>query len=257
MELRMTFNEDADNYDRFRPDYPKALFDAIFDYAGLRKNSRVFEIGIGTGQAAKPFLESGCTVEAAELGASLCAYVREKFRDFPNFIVKQGDFLALATGEREYDLIYSATAFHWLDAERAYPKMQTMLRLGGCVALFWNHPFVRREDDPTNLASSAVYEALRPTNRTFREFGEEDCEKRTAELKQFGFSDVRPMLFHRTRTLPTEDYIGLLNTYSDHRALAPDKKAAFEEAMREAVGAAGGFINIYDTLDLYLARWKG
>ena len=256
MELRMTFNEDAKNYDRFRPDYPKALFDAVFDYAGLQAGSRVFEIGIGTGQATLPFLERGCAVTAAELGEELCKLVSEKYSRCPNFAARQGDFLEIPVERGQYDLVYSATAFHWLDAEKAYPKMQAMLRPGGCVALFWNHPFVRREDDPTNVASSAVYEALRPTNRTFREFGEEDCEERLAEMNRFGFTGVRSMLFRRTRTLTTEAYIGLLNTYSDHRALEPEKKLAFENAMRAALHGVGDKIHIYDTLDLYLGRWE-
>ena len=55
-ELRMKFDEDEINYDRWRPGYPDELFQAAL------------EVGIGTGQATRPFLEAGCRVTAVELG---------------------------------------------------------------------------------------------------------------------------------------------------------------------------------------------
>lgn len=62
------------------------------------------------------------------------------------------------------------------------------------------------------------------------------------------------MELRRTRTLSSDDYIGLLNTYSDHRAMEPTAKAAFEREMKACLDQTGGFIRIYDTIDLYLAR---
>lgn len=254
MELKMRFNEDAANYDRYRPGYPKELLNAISRYAGIGAGCRVLEIGIGTGQATGHFLELGCQVDAVEIGESLCAYVSEKFRDEAGFHVFCGDFLDYAGAENSYDLIYCATAFHWLDAGIAHPKICSLLKEGGSLALFWNHPFVRRQDDPTNQASEAVYEALRPTNREFKELEMEDTENRKQELLNFGYTSVEVQLFRRTRTLNTEQYLGLLNTYSDHRALEPTLKERFETSMRQAITDVGGMINIYDTLDLYLAK---
>ena len=65
---------------------------------------------------------------------------------------------------------------------------------------------------------------------------------------------VESKLYRRVRTLTTEAYIHLLNTYSDHRALDITVKERFEMEMRKAINEVGGNINIYDTIDLYLAR---
>lgn len=62
MDLRKTFNSDEYNYDKSRPDYPKELFEDIFDYVNLSGNSNVLEIGIGTGQSTLPFLNKGSNV---------------------------------------------------------------------------------------------------------------------------------------------------------------------------------------------------
>lgn len=59
MDLRTTFNEDEYNYDKARPDYPKELFEDIFNYINLSESGNALEIGIGTGQATLPFLDKG------------------------------------------------------------------------------------------------------------------------------------------------------------------------------------------------------
>ncbi len=75
-----------------------------------------------------------------------------------------------------------------------------------------------------------------------------------AALRAWGFRDVEAKLYRRVRTLMTEEYIGLLNTYSDHRVLESELKQRFEEEMRKAINEVGGYIRIYDTIVLYLAR---
>lgn len=112
------------------------------------------------------------------------------------------------------------------------------------MALFWNHPFTSRTDDPTNTASKQVYDRYRPCEQPIIEFSEKDCAKTIAELRENGFTDIQSKLYHRVRKLSTEDYIRLLNTYSDHRALPLQTKADFEKSMRRAIDGAGGFINI-------------
>lgn len=254
MDPRLIFDEDAGNYDRARPGYPAELYAAIFAYSGAGAGTRALEIGVGTGQATPPFLEKGCSVTAVELGARLSRRVKQKFRDRPGFQVLQGDFLDCELPAGSFDLAYCATAFHWLPGKRAYPRLRELLREGGTLALFWNHPFPNREEDETNRANRRVYRKYRPDAEEQREFCEADCAKRAEELRAYGFCDVRASLFHRVRRLTAAEYIDLLNTYSDHRALPPRTRAAFEQDMKTALEAAGGFVNIYDTVDLYLAR---
>lgn len=254
MKRRLSFNEDVYNYDKFRPTYPDDLFKAIVSYSKINANSKPLEIGIGTGQATTPFLEMGCNVTAVELGDRLSAFVQKKYAAYPKFRVINADFALVPLERDSFDLIYSATAFHWLPVPESYQKVMACLKRGGTIALFWNHPFPNRQDDATNRASQSVYNKYRPSDKARREFSEQDCETRVRELEWCGFTDIQWKLFHRVRTLPTDAYISLINTYSDHRALESAIKVRFEENMRLALDAAGGKINIYDTIDLYLAR---
>lgn len=150
--------------------------------------------------------------------------------------------------------MYCATAFHWLPLEEGYTKVRNILKHNGTIALFWNHPFPNRKDDISNIANKKIYNKYRPSDKEIVEFSEKDCQKHIDELKGFGFKDITSKLYYRQRIFTSDEYISLLNTYSDHRALPIEIKSDFERDMKNAIDEVGGKINIYDTIDLYLAR---
>lgn len=254
MDLRKTFNTDEYNYDKSRPDYPKELFEDIFDYTNLLDNSNVLEIGIGTGQATLPFLNKGCNVTAVELGDKLARYCAQKFSHFDNFNIINSDFIEADLPEKSFDLIYSATAFHWIPNDSGYAKIKSLLKSYGAVALFWNHPFVSNANNKTNLASMAVYKKYRPNDKTPVEFDSTKCQEQINELKHYGFTNIKSKEYKRIRRLTSDEYISLIKTYSDHNALPEKVRNTFEKEMKQAIDDVGGVINIYDTIDLYFGR---
>lgn len=54
--LETTFNSVYTEYDRWRPNYVKELYDDIFDVKEINPSSNVLQVGIGTGQATLPIL---------------------------------------------------------------------------------------------------------------------------------------------------------------------------------------------------------
>jgi len=250
-DLRYTFNEDAANYDRSRPTYHPDLFRDVIAYAGLNQDSRAVEVGIGTGQATAPILETGCRVTAVELGQDLAAYAESKFREFPHFRVVCGSFEDFTYTPGETDLIYSATAFHWIPEDVGFPKAMDMLRPGGTLALFWNRPFPSRAGDPLFRDIQSVYRKFRPGPEPVEHDGR--FERRQRAVLSHGFIDLKFSLYHNTRTFNADTYVQLLNTYSDHRNMPPEIKAPFEEEIRQAVRRHGNRLSIHDTMDLYLA----
>jgi ubiquinone/menaquinone biosynthesis C-methylase UbiE len=253
MERRMTFDQNPIHYDRHRPGYAGELYREIFRYSGLDGSMRALEIGIGTGLATEPILETGCEVIAVEAGRNLARYVEEKFAGFPNFRVVRADFESFEPEER-FDLIYSATAFHWIPEEIGLPKVYRLLNPSGAAALFWNRPFVARPDDPLHRDIRKIYRKYRETDSEPVEFSERDCQKTLDALTRYGFQDVECHLFHRTRTMDARDYGGLLTTYSDHQAMGEQAMRGLIAEIEAAIEARGGEITIYDTMDLYLGR---
>jgi ubiquinone/menaquinone biosynthesis C-methylase UbiE len=135
-ENRLNFNDNVANYDRYRPDYPAELFEDIFSYYGPAKNKKALEVGAGTGKASAPFLKAGYDLTAVEIGANMADVLRERYKDYSNFEVIVAPFEDVLLKEDNYDLIYAATAFHWIDAEVGCPKAFRLLKSGGGFALF-------------------------------------------------------------------------------------------------------------------------
>lgn len=254
MDLRFTFNQDAANYDRWRPTYAPRLFESILQHARLDSTCRALEIGIGTGQATPPFLRTGAKLTAVELGADLSEYCKHKFADYSNFDVIHMDFESYPNEENVFDLIYSATAFHWIPEETGYPKALMLLKKGGTLALFWNHPNIHPSNGALSEQIQQVYRTYRPSSRPPKVFEQKDCSPILDALARYGFTGCSATLFTQTRTFGAQDYIGLLNTYSDHRAMQPDDKTALEQGIAQAIASAGGTLTLQDTMDLYLAK---
>lgn len=201
-----------------------------------------------------PLPESRVSCDGCGAGGAPVPVSGGEMPGFPGFRAVRADFMEYEVREQSMDLVYSATAFHWLPEKEAYEKVFRCLKKGGTAAFFWNHPFPNREEDKSNRASREVYEKFRPSGGKQVEFSEADCEATVRRMEQYGFIHVESRLYRRVRTLETEAYIGLLNTYSDHLSMEPRMKEAFEEEMRRAVNEAGGRISIYDTIDLYLGK---
>jgi len=256
MDLRLKFNEDVINYDKMRPAYVNELFQEVIQFTNLDHSKKALEIGIGTGQATLPFLNTGCMVTAIELGESLATFSAEKFSGFANFNVINQDFESVTLDNNHYDLVYSATAFHWIPQEIGYTKVYELLRNGGVLALFWNRPYPATEDDLHNAIQKA-YDKYRPLFEKpilAHRHSDENCMEMVNTIKRYGFIDVSFKLYHRTRTFDAQSYISLLNTYSDHRALKDDQRILLEEEIIEAINHYGGLMNIQDRIELFLAR---
>ncbi|HEY8392354.1 MAG TPA: class I SAM-dependent methyltransferase [Capillibacterium sp.] len=252
--LEWTFDTAAEAYERMRPGYPMALYDDLFKMIPLDETSRALEIGIGGGQATLPVLKTGCQVAAVEYGKNLTELCREKFRDYPNFSVVNMKFEEFEGENGSYDLIYAASSFHWIPEEIGYPKVFALLKKGGVFARFANHPYKDKGREELCAEIQKLYAVYMPGVPADNEYTWEEAKKRAELAEKYGFTEISYKLYHRTRTYTAEEYVALLNTYSDHIALGEDIRREFFAKIRETIRKYGGYITLYDTIDLQLAR---
>ncbi|NQU05916.1 MAG: hypothetical protein HQ568_07470 [Calditrichaeota bacterium] len=60
------FNEAAVIYDKARPGYPDELIEEVLSFASMTSDSRILEIGCGTGQLTVPLAKRGFSINALD-----------------------------------------------------------------------------------------------------------------------------------------------------------------------------------------------
>jgi 2-polyprenyl-3-methyl-5-hydroxy-6-metoxy-1,4-benzoquinol methylase len=130
---RTLFGEVADQYHESRQSYPDEIVDCIVTTAELGDGASALEIGCGTGQLTWQLAGRGLEVTAIDLAPSMIAVAEKQVPDSSvSFAVAAFEDFG-ETGP--YDLIVSATAFHWIDPAVAWTKASRLLQPEGWLAL--------------------------------------------------------------------------------------------------------------------------
>ncbi len=187
--LEWTFNTEAEKYEKMRPGYVSELYEDIFNYVTIDKLSNVVEVGIGGGQATPPILRTGCKLTAVEYGANLAELCRQKFKEFSNFSATTAKFEDFEYENNSCDLIYSASAFHWIPEEIGYKKVFGMLKSGGAFARFANHPYKDKGREEIHKAMQKIYAVYMPNSLEPNEYSEAAAKKRAEIAYKYGFID--------------------------------------------------------------------
>lgn len=254
MRKNLIFDNNILEYDRLRPKYVEEMYEKIIHYSNLNKDNKILEIGCGTGQATERFLKAGAELLAIEPGEKMASFVSEKFCNYDNFKIINSLFEKADIQNENYDLVFSATAFHWVDEKVGYKKIYDVLKPNGTIALFWNKPFLNKKDDPLHREIQAIYKKYRSSESEPVEFDFELYEKRKRKIENNGFRSLEFNIYEGLREYSSEDYIKLLNTYSDHMATKLDIKNALENDIKIAIEKYGNIVKIHDIIDLYIAK---
>lgn len=257
--LEWTFDTVASKYEKLRPGYTDELYKMIFDYITIDSLSNVVEVGIGGGQATLPILKTGCTLTGIECGENFSKLCKEKFKEYQKFSVITDKFENVSFSDSKYDLVYSASAFHWVPEDIGYSKVYAMLKSGGVFARFANHPYRDKGnivlwEEIEKLYTKYYYKYYDIDIKSEKEYSEEQAMQRAQIAKKYGFIDIKHALFYRTRTFSAKEYTELLGTYSDHIAIEETIRTEFFSKIEETINQYGGSYTLYDTIDLQLAR---
>jgi trans-aconitate methyltransferase len=109
------------------------------------------EIGCATGKATIPLAHRGFRITCIEAGSALTAAARSNLAAFPDVEIIESAFETWSPRAGvQFDLVFAATAWHWLDPATRHQRAWKLLRAGGHLA-FWSatHVFPENGDPPS------------------------------------------------------------------------------------------------------------
>ena len=248
-----TFDSAALEYDKSRPTYRKEIYEDILQYEPINSDSNVLEIGVGTGKASRPILDTQCHFIGIEPGEQLAGLARNRYQAYENFSLFPQTFQDFVTSEL-FDLIYAATAFHWIPEDYGYNRVFNLLKPGGAFARFAYHA---GSDQGRRALTDEIQELYRkymhPESRPAG-FSNADAQKLAERALAYGFVDVKHTLYHTAKDFTADEYMALLRTYPDHMKIETSDRKKLFEGIHSAINKHGGIMTVYYAMDLELAR---
>ena len=248
----LTFGSVAEDYERYRPGYPGEVAAQVLAYASEPTRTAV-EIGAGTGKATRGFASLGIAVTAVEPDAGMLTVLRRESADLDVTPV-QATLETFATSG-QFDLLYSAAAWHWTDPATRWPRTVALVRPGGTVAFFGSPT---RVDDPDLAeAVAAAQRAVVPDDDVHPD-GEREPRGELrwpgTELEASGmFTDVTQRRIPGKDTVSRDDFLHELSTVSAYLVLTPEARV---DVLRRIAAVLPARVPLDRTVTLHLARTK-
>ena len=172
-----------------------------------------------------------------ELGAQLAEKARRDLAGLPVEIHVE-PFESWDGELGSFDLVYAATAWHWVDPDVRYRRAHRLLREDGHLA-FWSalHAFPEGFD-PFFIEIQDVYDAIGES------YGEawppplpEAAPDSAAEIEASClFEDIRVRRYLWERPYTADEYVGLLDTFSGHISMESWKRERLYREIRRRIG---------------------
>ena len=268
----LTFDDAPDRYDRYRPRYPHQLFDDVAEMGAIDGASRILEVGCGPGLASEELIARGWSVLAVEPGTQLARVAREKLCD-DRFAVEVSTFEEWQPRGRRFDLVFSASAYHWVAPELRWVKAAEVLAHDGHIALAGHHALREGsfhdfteatrglraahgvDDERESPGLEDVRAMTRDVANDIGEFWEAMSPQGTSEVAGGLFATPEVRVYPWSTTYSTPEALGLMGTYSRYLAMEPGSRAALFERLGTVIDDdfAGVLTRSYATV-LAMAR---
>ncbi len=259
-QLRETFDRVAQQYDRSRPSYPDEVFDSVIQISGITADSHLLDIGCGTGHATQVFAARGFRIDAVELGENMAAVARRRLAPYPRVAIQVADFDQWTAPPR-YDLVYSATAYHWLDPATREQRITSILRRPGWLAVWRNRHIRNGSSDAFLDEAQTIYSTVTPELSGERGHLPAASEVVEAEREEFNsrlFDEPQVRVHFWSKSYTSGEYVAMLNTHSDHQLLSPDRRNRLFDELASLIDAryGGSVVKDYATV-LQMTRARG
>lgn len=202
MTFKDHFSGHADDYTRYRPSYPHAVFAWLA--AQVPQHERAWDCATGNGQAAVGLAEFFADVVATDASDSQIAAAKPHAR--VRYAVAPAERSDLAA--RSLDLITVGQALHWFDFTAFYAEAARVLKPGGVLAA-WSYGLMQI----TPAVDAAVWRLYEPIVGPYWPPERRYVEERYRSLP-FPFREIAVPAFAMEALWTLEQLTGYLGTWS-------------------------------------------
>jgi SAM-dependent methyltransferase len=201
MTFKDHFSKQAADYARFRPGYPRELFDYLVSIAPSRRLA--WDCGTGNGQAAAGLASVFDAVIATD--ASEKQITNAELHERVDYLVAPAEDSSIDFGT--VDLIMVAQALHWFDLDRFYTEERRVLKSDGVLAASaYNLLHINPAID--EVVNRYYYEVVGPFWPQERKLVEQ------FDNLPFPFHEIDPPKFEMTAQWNLDHLVGYLRTWS-------------------------------------------
>lgn len=129
----LRFNSVAALYSRVRPTYPDAVYDHLLEAGNCQRFEQAIDIGSGAGQSVAGLRRIAERVIGVEPADKLLVEARQSY---PDVEFREGTGESTGLPDACADLVTVATAFYWMDKERALAEVDRILRPAGVFSTY-------------------------------------------------------------------------------------------------------------------------
>lgn len=244
-------------YDRGRPRYPGALIQRAIEVAHLCPDSKILEVGCGSGIATINFAQLGYAISAVEPNREFCQVAERRLASFPKVQLIQQSFEEWQVKPQAYQIVLAANAWHWISSNIKYVKAAQTLRDDGSLVLLWNSSLEPSHEVYQVL--NQVYQAYAPAIAP--EY--EGREKQAEIVAGLGKPVENSGLFEppSTEVIPCEQtysvdrYLDYLSSGSQYVALESQVRANLFSGLRTVIEQQfKGEIQLFNLAAFQIAR---
>ena len=247
------FDDVASQYDIYRPSYPTELIEDIILFSGIQPKGRILEIGSGTGKATILFATKGYSILCLEPGQNLIDVAAKNLISYTHVSFVKARFEEWACDQEKFDLVISAQAYHWIPEEVRYEKTASVIKYQGHLAAFWNmYPGMdgKIKQDLDRVYRNRAPELVKPETPI-----DQLIESRANSLRESPyFENVIVRKYPWSARYKTSEYLGLLNTYSDHLRLSEQRRSELYKDIENVIEQNGGWIERPYLTVVYMAQ---
>ena len=253
IEPTTLFDKAAERYDRVRPRPPAALIQRIADLANLGAEHWLLEVGCGSGQATELLAGYDFSMVALDQGLHLLERARERMAPYSRVLIEKADFKTFSA-LRPFDALVSVQAFHWFPVEIGLAQAERLLKPGAALLLAWHRDC--SEDTDFYRATQKIYlryHADYPPppapacRQSYHDALAQSPRWESPEQKNFVWE----------KEYAGQDYLDLLQTYSDVLNFPPEVRAQFLSEIAQLITQNGGTVKRFFQSMLLSSRFLG